>query len=360
MSECPRGEVPERLLKSHRLFQLASLLRERERTVRDLVLTFYPSLLTGTREWAAAERAIQRDLNDLALLEADLKITRTRPPRYHLPSHRNELHPTEALLLHAAARALYHRSSGELRHHHAALKRLSSWLPDHLRAVLDRGFSDLGEKRRRGRETQNLEKAAAAWLGAHPLTFEYQKPGGSGAWRTNIVEPYLIELHPQNLELYLIGRETSFHRDVRTFKLSRMRALQVRTSERYEVPGSFDPRAFFHSALGVVGTQGRGSIVIRLRFRQDAAYRILEGGYSHLNDVMALPGGYAEAVIEAAPDSSGLPREVLAWIYSFGPRVEVLEPPELRAHWLSELREACAEAPSTATRDVGTVGEDGV
>ena len=47
----------------------------------------------------------------------------------------------------------------------------------------------------------------------------------------------------------------------------------------------------------------------------------------------------------AAPlDGSGLPREVLPWIYSFGPRVEVLGPAHIRKHWLGELREATAQA----------------
>ncbi len=336
------------------MFQIADLLREKERTVRDLVLSLYPSISPDTREWRAAKRAIQRDLNELAVLEPEFRATQTRVPRYSIATHRHSLHPTEALTLHAAARAIYHRSGGEAQHQRDALAKLTSWLPDHLRPVMERGFADLGRKRTGGREAQNLEKAAAAWLGAHPLAFEYQKPGGRGAWRPNVVEPYLIELHPQNLELYLIGREITFHQDVRTFKLSRMRGLQVRTGETYTIPDTFDPREFLESALGIVGTQGRGSIPIHLRFRKDAAYRILEGGYSHLLKVQTLLDGRVEAVIHAAPDTSGLPREVLAWIYSFGPRVEVLSPPEIRAHWLGELREAVA----SATVDVAVREED--
>lgn len=340
--------ISERPLKAHRLFKLAALLREKERTVHDLIVGLYPTIVPDTREWGAAERAIQRDLADLAVLEPDFDFTQTRPPRYFVRTHRTNLHPTEALILHAAARALYHRSGGEAKHQRAALNKLNSWLPEHLQPMMNRSFVDLGSRRSNGRETQNLEKAAVAWLGAHPLAFEYQKPGGSGAWRHNVVEPYLIELHPQNLELYLVGREISFHHDVRTFKLSRMRGLQVDTARTYTIPDTFDPREFFQSALGVVGTQGRTGIPIHLRFRRDAAYRVLEGGYSHLKKVRELPDGRVEAVVSAAPDTSGLPREVLAWIYSFGPRVEVLAPPQIRAHWLAELREACK-----TTADVG-------
>lgn len=347
-------DISERLLKAHRLFQMAALLRKKRRTVQELVLGLYPAIRRETKEWEAAKRTIQRDLNELAVLEPDFEVTPTRPPHYAISTHRNTLHPVEALTLHAAARAIYHRSGGEARHQQNALAKLNAWLPDHLRPVMERGFADLGKKRTGGREAQNLEKAAAAWLGAHPLAFEYQTPGGSGVWRPNVVEPYLIELHPQNLELYLVGRETTFHHSIRTFKLSRMRALQVRTGETFTIPDTFDPREFFDSALGVVGTQGRSSTPIRLRFRKDAAYRVLEGGYAHLDRVKILPDGRAEAVVHAAPDNSGLPREVLAWIYSFGPRVEVLRPPQIRAHWLAELQEAVA----SATADVARMHED--
>lgn len=356
MFDSERRDIPERLLKGHRLFQIAALLREKERTVRDLVSSLYPTISVGSGEWDAAKRAVQRDLADLKLLETDLESTSTRPPRYRIPTHRSNLHPTEALTLHVAARAIYHRAGGEARHQREALAKLNSWLPEHLRPVMERGFADLGTKRTGSRESQNLEKAAAAWLGAHPLAFEYQKPGGSGAWRPNIVEPYLIELSQQNLELYVVGRETTFHHDVRTFKLSRMRALQVDRTRTFKIPDTFDPREFFQSALGVVGTQGRGSIPIRLRFRRDAAYRVLEGGYSHLASLKTLADGRVEANIHAAPDSSGLPREVLAWIYSFGPRVEVMGPPDIRAHWLSELQEAVESAARNDSERGGLLG----
>lgn len=329
--------------RSQRLFQIAALLREEEMTVSNLAGRLLPGQ-GQARPSQAAHRAIQRDLAELRLLEPTLERSNTRPPRYRIPTPRNSLHPTEALMLHAAARALYHASSGEQAHHRAVLSRLNTWLPDHLRPVMERSFADVGQRRERSREPQNLEKAAAAWLGAHPLHFQYQKPGGSGTWRDNTVHPYLVELNPHNLELYLIGLETTFHHDIRTFKLSRMRHLEVARDQQYTIPPAFDPRTFFQSAWGVVGTQGHRHVTLRLRFRQDAAYRILEGGHANLEDVTPLPDGQVEATVQAATDSSGLPREVLAWIYSFGPRVEILGPAHIRQHWLNEFQEVIANA----------------
>lgn len=348
-------DAPESLPKAERLFRLAALLREGPRTVRELALALYPTVSIGGDGWPGIERAIQRDLHDLERLEEDFEPLRGRPPRYRIRTHRSALHPVEVLALHAAARLTYHRASGERLHHRAALHKLGEWLPEHLRPVVARSLHDVG--RRRSREDLNLEKVAAAWLGAHPLRFEYRKPGGSGQWRTNVVETYLIEAHPQNLDLYLIGQETSFHRDVRTFKLSRLRSLHVLTEQTYAIPDSFDPQQFFHSAWGVVGSQGHAAETITLRFRADAAYRIMEGGYAHMAEPSLNADGSIDTAIEAPVDSSGLPREVLPWILSFGPRVEVLSPPHIRAHWLAELRAAVAGAEASATAH-DAVGEE--
>lgn len=339
--------APERIQKCSRLFQIAALLREQHATVRDITRHLYPTASVQGQGWSAIERSIQRDLDDLELLEPDFRRLGGRPPRYCIDTHRTSLHPVQTLVLHAAARLTYHRASGQKTHHAAALNTLTGWLPPHLQGVMQRSLSDLGDRRTRSREDLNLEHAATAWLGAHPLRFEYRKPGGSGAWRTNIVHPYLIEAHPQNLDLYLIGRETTFHGDVRTFKFSRMRGLQVMQDETYTIPDTFDPRTFFHSAWGVVGSQDTPPETIHLRFHAEAAYRILEGGYAHLSEPLVNRDGSIDVTVTAPVDSSGLPREVIPWILSFGPRVNVLGPDHIRAHWLSELRAAASHATRT-------------
>ncbi|WP_345466026.1 CRISPR-associated endonuclease Cas3'' [Deinococcus carri] len=330
------------MTKCERLFRLAALLREGPRSVRDIARNFYPTASVGGPGWSGIERAVQRDLNDLARLEPDFEALSGRPPRYRIHTQRSSLHPVELLALHAAARLTYHRASGQALYHRQALQQLTKWLPEHLQPVVNRSLKDVGH--RRSREDMNLEKVSQAWMDASPLRFEYQKPGGSGQWRTNIIETYLIEAHPQNLDLYVVGLETSFHRDVRTFKLSRMRGLQSIPGERYRIPDSFDPTAFFRSAWGVVGAQGNKTVRIELRFRADAAYRILEGGYAHLDTPSRQPDGSVLASVQAPLDGSGLPREVMPWILSWGPRVDVLGPPDIRTHWLAELREACGQS----------------
>lgn len=329
----------ETISQTERLFRLAAALREGPRRAADLALMLYPTVPLGTRRWRSIQRGVQRDLEVLGRMEPDFERLRGRPPRYVIHTVRSALQPLELLALHAAARMTYHRCSGEVQVQRRALQRLTSWAPARLQPVLNVGLSDLGTHRR-SRETLNMEKAVQAWTDGHPLRFEYCAPGGSGTWRPNQLNIYLIEVHPQNLELYALGLETSFHGVVRTFKLSRMRALEVVQAESYDIPNTFTPQQVLGQAWGVVGSESAGSVPLRLRFRADAAYRIREGGYAHLSDLNDGPEGSLEVTAHAPLDGSGLPREVLPWVYSFGPRVEVLSPPHIREHWLSELREA--------------------
>ncbi|WP_298630732.1 WYL domain-containing protein, partial [uncultured Thermus sp.] len=50
------------------------------------------------------------------------------------------------------------------------------------------------------------------------------------------------------------------------------------------------------------------------------------------------------ARLQSAPFKGGVPWEVLSWIQSFGPRVEVLAPESLRRLWLEEARQVWAKA----------------
>ncbi|WP_221090687.1 helix-turn-helix transcriptional regulator [Deinococcus aquaedulcis] len=338
----------ETLGQAQRLFLLAALLRARPMTIKQLVLHFAPDLCLDSKEWRRAERMVQRDVKALVDLGEKVVPSKTRPPRYHIEHAHQALTPTELLIFHAALRLTYHRAAGEGEAHKRAMQRIIGWLPEHLRDVTTRSLGDMG-KRRRTPEDLNLRHAADAWTGGHPLRFLYKKPGGSGQLRPNIIEPYLIEPHPQNLDLYVIGRETTFHNAVRTFKLARMQQPEVLRGEQYRIPADFQPREFLESAWGIVGAQGGRKDTIHLRFRADARYRIEEGGYPHLKHARdPNPDGSLNATLQAPPDSSGLPREALAWIFSFGPRVKVLGPPHIREYWLNELREAAGQGGERA------------
>ena len=315
--------------KAKRLFHIAELLREKPFTVARLQTQLGEEV---------SRRDVQRDLVTLEELLFDtFERLPKRPPQYVIRTQQNSLHPIETLLLHAATRLVYHRSDGHGNVHRATLKKLEAWLPGTVRGVVGRSTTDLGKQRRNTRESANLEHVSAAWLGGHRLQFLYQSATGSGAWRSNIIETFFIEAHPSNLALYAIGLETGFHNAVRTFKLSRMKELTVQRDTSYTIPESFDPTAFFENAWGVIGQSDGDCVEIELRFAPEATRRLEEGGYPNMA-VTALPDGSRIVKFKAGTDKTGLPLEVLAWVHTWGARVEVLAPVALRTRWLEDCR----------------------
>ena len=325
------------LSAAERLYRIARLIRDTPLTVPQLVQHLSPGTAPSSDAGLALERSVRRDLKLLGQLDPDYSVLEGRPGRHLLRVQQKQLHPVEALALHAATRLVYHRSPGHSRHHQRALEQLAQWLPERVRPVVERSVADVG--RRRSREDLMLEVAAEAWTGGHPLHFEYRSANGSGQLRVNELEIYLIEVHPVNLDLYAVGREVSFHHKLRTFKLARMRAARVLRERHYTIPDDFDPRSFFHDAWGVVGSGSDEGLSVTLRFAPEVAYRILEGGYPNMSEPLFHQDNSVEVDIRAGVDSSGLPRELMPWILGWGPRAEVLGPPQVRAHWLEQARE---------------------
>lgn len=301
--------------RSTRLLKLAEILKLRPMRVAELA-----------RRFDVSERTVERDLE--ALMQLGHPVERLRRGVYAIPDRPPPLHPVEALALFAAGRLLYHQAP--TRRYRDALEKLARSLPAPLRELLLK--STEGLEARNG-DSRTLELVAQALLERRVLAFEYRS-AGSRNWRPKELLVYFLEANRTNLGLYAIGYERSFHRSVHTFKLSRMRNARL-LDETYEIPQDFDPRAYLRQAWGVVGVQ-EGGVEVRLRFAPEAAWRVLEGDYPGLQLEKELEDGSLLARLEAAPFKGGVPWEVLAWIQSFGPRVEVLGPPELRRLWLEE------------------------
>jgi predicted DNA-binding transcriptional regulator YafY len=178
---------------------------------------------------------------------------------------------------------------------------------------------------------------APAWASRRVMRFKFVKPGGSGQERINELEVYFIEVSRANLATYVIGRERAYHNAVRTFKLSRIGDPQL-LEDTYEVPNDFDPTEYLSDAWGVTGKSDGGTVTVKLRFAPEARYRIEEGGFPNVKSKRDLKDKSIEVEITAGTDSTGFPRELLPWIQSWGPRVEVIEPQDLKERWLEEAR----------------------
>lgn len=300
---------------------MPDLLRARPRTTRELAERF-----------GVPVRTVQRDLETLR--EMGEGVEEVRRGLHTIPGAESRLSAVEALAIHAAARLLYHHAPVHNPFYLSALEKLAASLPEPARTAAWRSSEELRE---RPRDDRSLELVARAWFEGRVLAFEYRSPGGSGRPRKKALEVYFVEVSRDNLAPYVIGFERLFHKQVLTFKLSRMHDTQL-LADTYAVPETFDPRAYLTNAWGVIGASGGPVVRVRLRFFKDAAYRLREGGYPNLTLEETLPDGSLTVSLLAGTDRHEFPLEILSWVQSWGARVEVLEPAALRARWLEEAR----------------------
>lgn len=118
------------------------------------------------------------------------------------------------------------------------------------------------------------------------------------------------------------------HREVRTFRVDRI--LEVTISDRVFAPSpDFELHSYLQNEM-----QNQPQIIARLRFEPEAA-NIVAGNHSYWQTIETQPDGSVEVTF---------PSPTLEWAastaLSYGPTVEVLEPPELRAlikNWLEAI-----------------------
>lgn len=279
--------------------------------------------------YGVSQRSVQRDLDVLRALGHQVT-----PPdlhrRYLIEKRGGAMLAPHALVAYAALRLAYHHSPSQNRHYRDALRQISLGLPERIRYILNASVVDYTGSQFGERE---LEKVATAWLESRVLSFDYLKPNGE-LDKGNKLCVYFLEISRSNLAPYVIGLEKR-RGAVRTFKLSRMRALEV-LRDTYEPDETFDPTAFLSDAWGVVGSQN--PVTVQVRFAPEAAYRLAEGGYPNAT-FRQQPDGSVLAEFRAGTDATGLPRELMPFLLGWGPRAEVLGPPAVRAHWLAEMRE---------------------
>lgn len=319
------SRTPQTWIKVRRLLELMDLLRLKDRGSRELA------------EWfGVSQRNIQRDLKDLAAMR--LGLEEVAPNRYRLAGKVEQLGPVQALAVHAATRLLYHHAATKNKEYLLALEKLALSLPQSVHEVVLRSTQDLHPQLQ---DDRVLETVASAWFERRYLAFEYDAPGGVRERRELAV--YFIEISRANLAPYAIGFERLKRGEIRTFKLSRMHFVTP-LADLYTIPPDFDPRHYLSDAWGVVGAQTE-VVSVTLRFAQEVSYRVMEGGYPNLT--VEGVGDGVTVKVRAGVDSSGLPRELMPWILGWGPRVEVLGPPPVRAYWLQQAREVIEKYSAT-------------
>jgi predicted DNA-binding transcriptional regulator YafY len=324
--------------KVERLLQIIRFLRTKPRTVAELT-----KALKGHRS------STHRDLNALQKLEIGVQYD-PETHMYSMPQEPSSLSPVEALATHAAVRLMHHHAPTENAFYRLALEKLAGQLPESIRHIAQKStLYRHSEAADQNAEDGRLEVVTRAWMLRQVLHFKFVKPGGSGQARTNELEVYFIEVSRANLAIYVIGRERSYHNAVRTFKLSRIKDPML-LADTYKIPERFDPTEYLSDAWGVTGKSDGETVTVKLRFVPEARYRIEEGGFPNVRSRQDLPDGSLEVEITAGTDSTGFPRELLPWIQSWGPRVEVIEPHNLKERWLEEAKAVVDQHMKPSTR----------
>jgi predicted DNA-binding transcriptional regulator YafY len=142
-----------------------------------------------------------------------------------------------------------------------------------------------------------------------------------------LFDPYTLLFYQNSLYL---GGFAHNRGALRLFLIDRLQKVEV-SRERFEVPDDFVPADLTGTAFGLIDDT---PAAVRVRFGAAVAHLIRERNW------------HPTQVLEEAADGSlvlsftaGGEKELLAWLYSYLPHVEVIEPATLRSAFLQGLEE---------------------
>lgn len=232
----------------------------------------------------------------------------------------------EALALHLAFRLLttrtdkhYPHAASALRKVGRALEKLAPLISEHIRRSAD--VLDAGDRRRDPIFLQALETLTRAWSRRRKVRLTHEMEDGSIHKYT--FSPYFIEPYAVGRTMHAIGYREPPGK-IRTFKIERIRTIELLESEPYEIPAAFDPRAQLKDAWGIWFTE-REPEMVKLRFTRRVARRVQETVWHHTQEISEEPDG---SILWTAQVAEW--QEMLPWIRGWGADVEALAPKELR------------------------------
>ena len=193
-------------------------------------------------------------------------------------------------------------------------------------AVADRVFvEDVPSAR------EHLSTVIEALREHHPLCFTYHPYYRSIPSRGVVVEPYFLKIFRQRWYVTGLHRE---QKKIKTYALDRMSDVRL-LPDVFDDDPSFDPESYFRDSFGIVFTNNEAKrIALRTDPRQAKYFRALP---LHRSQEEVVHDSYSIFYyrMRISPD-------FVEELLSHGARVEVLEPPELRAMMRTELSEALA------------------
>lgn len=189
-------------------------------------------------------------------------------------------------------------------------------------ADLDRAFSRKAVAVARS-DMKLFGRLAEAVLQQHEIGFHYHKLGGDGAEARRLRPYHLGEVDGC---WYLIGYDLE-REAMRTFALPRMTRLRV-SRRSFERPPDFDGSHYLRHSFGVwTAPEDEVLHLVRVELRDYAARMAQERRWHPTQERKIL--NHAGTRVEVCFQVSRL-EEVLRWVLSWGSKVKVLGPPELK------------------------------
>ena len=212
----------------------------------------------------------------------------------------------------------------------AVFERIRSSLPPRSVAHLER-IAEAGTPRFQGirdysDKKELLEKLRHALLYQYRCTIRYAPPRREA--EDYLFDPYGLLFYQNSLYL---GGYAHNRKALRLFLVDRMQGVRVH-DERFEIPEDFHIENLTGSAFGLVDDE---PMQVRVRFLPEVAHLVRERIWHPTQGLEPQSDGSVLLSFEAGGE-----KEILAWLYSFVPHLEVLAPEKLRSAFYHGLRQA--------------------
>lgn len=220
-----------------------------------------------------------------------------------------------------------------------AFQRLQARLPEPLRAELQQAkqvVSTAGRVRRDYSTAHWKELMEAAQRGQTMRLLYHTKSRNDVSWRE--VDPYFLV---ERDGYYVLLAHCHSRGEVRVFSLDSIRSLRP-TEKTFQRPPDFSPEKYLHNSLSLL----RGAMTpIVLRFQPEVALWAQQRAWRFDHEITSEPDG-SLLLRGTVSGLEGIKRELLSW----GAKVIVLEPPELRDLLRAEAAAMVAAYDATATK----------
>ena len=206
--------------------------------------------------------------------------------------------------------------------------KLNSIVTQPLRKQIQKTMEWMQKQPKDEKYLRTLATLAEAWTSQRRVKIVYRALEAEEPTE-RVIEPYFIEPAAAGHSSYVIAYCHRAH-EIRTFKVERIESIEP-TLEHYVIPPGFDANEFFGSSWGIT-VYGEVKTV-KLRFDPEIA-RIMEETVWHPSQVVEKQkdGSVVVTLRVSVTD------ELCFWILSWGEKVKVLEPEELRQDVIETAR----------------------